>query len=41
MTENLKIEPEVIDDIYFQLNAKRPTKTFQKIFEESLIKKHI
>jgi hypothetical protein len=39
MTENLKIEPEVIDDIYFQLNVKRPSETFQRLLEESLIKK--
>ena len=39
MTENLKIEPEVIDDIYFQLNVKRPTERFQKLLEENLIKK--
>lgn len=40
MTEQkFTIEPEIIDDIYYQLNAKRPTRKSQYLLEENLIKK--
>lgn len=40
MTEKiLKIEQEVIDDLYLQLGVNPPKETFQKILEENLIKK--
>tara|TARA_R110000868_G_scaffold53839_1_gene168894 strand:+ start:332 stop:631 length:300 start_codon:yes stop_codon:yes gene_type:complete len=40
MTEQkFTIEPEIIDDIYYQLNAKRPKRKSQNLFEENLIKK--
>ena len=40
MTENkMKIEQEVIDDIYLQMNVNKPKETFQQLLEESLIKR--
>jgi hypothetical protein len=40
MNENkLKIEQEVIDDLYFQMNVNKPKKRSQQLLEEGLIKR--